>query len=200
MGTAPAAAPNKASAFPPIPQARLAKIDEMITLTGLKPTLLETIEQGKKRLNWYAKVQTGTLTQVPKDKEDKEQEITATYTAKMKSIAEAELTWDKLKPSILRYCADNFTDAQMDGIIAFYKSPAGRAMLEKGTGLNQRTGDALQALQVHAKPLTDQATKDMQDKVQALYPPTPKSPPPPTRSSTSPPKPSTSSLARTPEN
>jgi hypothetical protein len=178
-----AAAPNTASVSTPIPPSKLAKIDEMLTLTGVKPTLLQTIEQGKKRINWYAKVQTGTLTQVPKEKEAKEQQITADYSAKMNSIAEAEMTWEKLKPSILRYCADNFTNAQLDGIIAFYKSPAGKAMLEKGPALNQRTYDALQSLQVHTKPLTDQATRDMKDKVQALIPPDSKSATPPTQSS-----------------
>jgi uncharacterized protein len=83
----------------------------------------------------------------------------------------------------------------LDGIIAFYKSPAGKAMLEKGPSLNQRTYDTLQSLQAHAKPLTDQATKDMKDKAQALYPPGSKSTTPPTQSSTLSPKPSTSSSA-----
>jgi hypothetical protein len=173
---APAAAPNAASASTPISPAKLAKIDEMLALTGMKPTLLQTIEQGKKRINFYADVQASTLSPVPKEKEAKEKEITAAYAAKMSGIAEAEITWEKLKPSILRYCADNFTDEQLEGIIAFYKSPAGKAMLEKGPALNQRTYDALQSLQVHTKPLTDQATKDMKDKVQALRPATPVAP------------------------
>jgi hypothetical protein len=152
-GYAPAAAPNTASLSTPISPAKLAKIDEMLTLTGVIPTRLKTIDHGKERLNWNAKVQAGTLTQVPKEKQAKERE-------------------------------------QLDGIIAFYKSPAGKAMLEKGPALNQRTYDALQALQVHAKPLTDQATKDMQDKVQALRPATPV-PPRPSASAT----PSTTSSA-----
>jgi hypothetical protein len=87
-GYAPAAAPNTASLSTPISPAKLAKIDEMLTLTGVIPTRLKTIDHGKERLNWNAKVQAGTLTQVPKEKQAKEKE-------------------------------------QLDGIIAFYKSPTG---------------------------------------------------------------------------
>jgi hypothetical protein len=57
---------------------------------------------------------------------------------------------------------------------------ANKVMLEKGPLLNQKTYDALQALQTQAKPLTDQATKDMKDKVDALRPPPPKAAPPAT--------------------
>jgi hypothetical protein len=64
----PAAAPNTAFLSSPISPAKLAKIDEMLTLTGVKPIRLKTIDQGKERLNWNAKVQAGTLTQVPKEK------------------------------------------------------------------------------------------------------------------------------------
>lgn len=151
----------------------------MLTVTGVKPTLLKTIAEGQQQLKWYAQVQTGTLTAVPKEQEPKEHQITSDYTARMNGIADTQLTWDKVKSTLIRYCADNFTDEQMDSIIAFYKSPAGRVMLEKGPELNQRTYGALQALQMQAKPLTDRATKDMKEQVEALRPPALKSAPPP---------------------
>jgi uncharacterized protein len=155
----------------PIPPARIARIDEMLTVTGVKPTLLKSIAQGQKQLKWYAQAQTGTLSAVPKEQEPKEHQITSDYTVKMDHIADTQLTWDKARLPVFRYCADNFTDEQMDSIIAFYKSPAGKAMLEKGPELNQKTYDALQALQTQTKPLTDQATQDMKDHVQALRQP-----------------------------
>jgi hypothetical protein len=140
----------------------------MLTLTGTKPSLIATIEQGRKRIAIYADQQAGILPPVPKDQEAKRKQITVAYEARMSTIAEAQLTWDKLKPSLIRYCADNFTDQQMDRIIVFYKSAAGKVMLEKGQELNQQTYSALISLQNQAKPLTDQATLEMQDKMKAL--------------------------------
>ena len=159
---------SSAAASTPIPPARIAKIEEMLTLTGTKPSLIATIEQGRKRIAIYADQQAGILPPVPKDQEAKRKQITVAYEARMSTIAEAQLTWDKLKPSLIRYCADNFTDQQMDRIIVFYKSAAGKVMLEKGQELNQQTYSALISLQNQAKPLTDQATLEMQDKMKAL--------------------------------
>lgn len=169
------AAPHMPQKIVPISSVQAAKIDEMLTLIGTKPALLQSVDRMKKQLNWYAVVQSSTLAAVPKAQEGNEHQITAAYVAEMKNIAESELTWEKLRPSIFQYCVQNFTYEQMDEIIAFYKTPAGKAMVEKNLGLNQRIADAFQSLQVHAKPMTDEATKTMKDKVQALYPAAPAS-------------------------
>src|SRR5580698_8386352 len=100
---------SSAAASTPISPARVAKIEEMLTLTGTKPSLIATIEQGRKRIAIYADQQAGILPPVPKDQEAKRKQITVDYEARMSSIAEAQLTWDNLKPSLIRYCADNFT-------------------------------------------------------------------------------------------
>jgi hypothetical protein len=152
----------------PISPARAAKIEEMLTVTGTKPGLMKTIEQGRERVGIYAEQQADILPPSPKDKEAKRKEITTAYEAQMTVIAEKHLTWDKLKPTLIRYCADTFTDQQMDRIIAFYKSEAGKLMLEKGPDLNQQTYSALMSVQNQAKPLTEEATKDMQAKMGAL--------------------------------
>lgn len=171
--TAPSAsaaegAVKTASAPTPPSPVRAAKIEEMLTVTGVKPTLLKTMEQGQERIKVYAEQQAHTQRPVPKERETDMHQITDAYISVMSSIAESQLTWDKLKPALLQYCADTFTDKQMDSIIAFYESPAGKAMLEKSAALNKLTYNALLALQAQTKPLTDQATKDMQNRVQGL--------------------------------
>src|SRR5258708_2663846 len=103
----PANSSNTGSKPAPIPPARAVKIEEMLTLTGLKPTLEQKIAEEKRQLNWYAHVQSSILKEVPKDKEPQEQGITAAYVKDMNGIAEAQLTWEKIKPSIIQYCADN---------------------------------------------------------------------------------------------
>jgi hypothetical protein len=116
----PANSSNTGSKPDPIPPARVAKIEEMLTLTGLKPTLEQRIAQEKRQLKWYALVQSSLLKEVPKDKEPEEQGITAAYVKDMNGLAEAQLTWEKIKPSIIQYCAHNFyrrADRQHHGFL-----------------------------------------------------------------------------------
>jgi uncharacterized protein len=42
-----------------------------------------------------------------------------------------EMSWAKMKPLMVRIYADSFTQEEMDGLIAFYESPAGQAFTKK---------------------------------------------------------------------
>ena len=61
------------------------------------------------------------------------------YVAKAKSIMTEELTWAKLEPVYLRIYSESLNQAEVDGIIAFYKTPAGKAMVAKMPLLAQKT-------------------------------------------------------------
>jgi uncharacterized protein len=47
------------------------------------------------------------------------------------------LNWETLKPRFIDLYAATYTEAELDGILAFYNSAAGRAMLEKMPQLMQ---------------------------------------------------------------
>lgn len=42
-----------------------------------------------------------------------------------------EMSWANMKPLMVRIYADSFTQEELDGLIAFYESPAGRAFTRK---------------------------------------------------------------------
>jgi hypothetical protein len=50
---------------------------------------------------------------------------------KMFGLIEQETSWQKLKPVMVKAYGDTYTESEIDGILAFYKSPAGKAMIEK---------------------------------------------------------------------
>jgi len=56
-----------------------------------------------------------------------------------------DLSWDKVKPLYIEAFRDTFDQAEIDGISAFFASPAGQAYASKQTGLMQRTNTALEA-------------------------------------------------------
>lgn len=49
-------------------------------------------------------------------------------------IAE-RLSWEQLKPRLVQIYSDTFTTDELSGILTFYKSPAGQAVLRKMPGL-----------------------------------------------------------------
>ena len=51
--------------------------------------------------------------------------------AKFVQVLREELTWDKLRPLYVQIYQETFTQEEIDGLIAFYNSPAGVAFVEK---------------------------------------------------------------------
>lgn len=68
--------------------------------------------------------------------------------------------WDKLKPDYVKIYSDAFTEQQIDDILAFYKSPAGRAIVEKTPGLMQQGADLGRERLAAITPQLQQLMKD----------------------------------------
>ena len=150
-----------------------AKIEEMLAVTGSKPALLKILAQGQEGLRMYATreiVVPGVASEKVTTVSAEEKKLTDEYLARMNKIADTEFGWNKLQPALLRYCADNFTDGQMDNIIAFYKSSAGKAMLEKGTALNRIAYGSMEELRTKLGTETDQISKAYIEKRNVVHP------------------------------
>jgi hypothetical protein len=57
-----------------------------------------------------------------------------------------ELAWAKLKPMYVRIYQESLTQEEVDGMTAFYRSPAGEAMVHKMPVVAQKTMQELQPL------------------------------------------------------
>lgn len=102
--------------------ARKAKIEEMFRLVNIDRMMQQVMSQMK----------TMTEQQMSEMKLPPEAQAAAQESQDriMKLIAE-KLSWEKMKPAYIQLYSEVFTDEELDGILAFYRSPAGRAMLEK---------------------------------------------------------------------
>jgi hypothetical protein len=74
------------------------------------------------------------------------------------------LAWENLEPIYRDIYRRTFTGEDIDGIIAFYESPAGQRMLEKMPELMQNTMAAMQQLVV---PMLQQMERDLAAEVSA---------------------------------
>ena len=52
-------------------------------------------------------------------------------TQKSAEAMREEMSWAKMKPLMVRIYAESFTQEEVDGLIAFYESPAGKAFAKK---------------------------------------------------------------------
>jgi uncharacterized protein len=90
------------------------------------------------------------------------------FQKKLVDTIEPQIGWKALQPEYVRLYAEAFTDEQLDGMIAFYKSPAGTALREKMPGVNQQANQLMQskvaALQPQVKQMFEAFQKSLPEK------------------------------------
>jgi hypothetical protein len=68
---------------------------------------------------------------------DAQKKEAADFEAKANALILDEMSWSVLEPDYVKLYADTYTEEDLDGIIAFYRSPVGVKMLEKTPELLQ---------------------------------------------------------------
>jgi hypothetical protein len=102
--------------------AKTAKIEEMCRLINMDRMMQQAMSQMK----------TMTEQQMSEMKLPPEAKAAAReYQGRMMKLIADRLSWEKMKPAIIQLYSEFFTDEELDGMLAFYRSPAGRAMIEK---------------------------------------------------------------------
>lgn len=66
--------------------------------------------------------------------------------SEMMALMKELLDWNKLEPMYVRIYQKNFTQAEVDGMIVFYKTPAGAAVINKMPTVMQNAMDEMQQL------------------------------------------------------
>jgi hypothetical protein len=64
--------------------------------------------------------------------------------AKMSAILKEELSWEKVKDQYVHAYREMFSQEEIDGLIAFYQTPAGQSLVSKQPELTKRTITILQ--------------------------------------------------------
>jgi hypothetical protein len=72
------------------------------------------------------------------------QKIADGMRVKMREIMKQELNWETLEPMYVNIYKESFTQEEVNGLLAFYKSPAGVAMVKKMPLVMQKSFGAMQ--------------------------------------------------------
>ena len=86
---------------------------------------------------------------------------------KVARVMSDALAWEKLKPAYVRLYTEAYSEAELDDIIAFYRSPTGQSVVAKGPALmakaseiaQQRLATVMPELQTLMRDFTSQAAQ-----------------------------------------
>ena len=125
-----------------------AKIEEMLQLTHYDKMMQQMLEQMKNmQLEQLKKAD------MPAEARAQSEEIQQ----KTMTLVADRMSYEKFKPAFIQIYAEVFSEEEIDGIVSFYKSPAGKAMIEKSPLLMQRV-----------MPMMQKVTADLQPDIQKI--------------------------------
>lgn len=85
---------------------------------------------------------------------------------KMMDMIAQEMSWDKLKDDYIRIYAETFSEEELQGIIAFYKTPVGSKFIEKSPELMQRAMELSQRQMGDIMPKIQKMMQEMRQQNQ----------------------------------
>jgi len=92
--------------------------------------------------------------------------IMDTTRTKMVAVMRQELNWDSLESMYIDVYHETLTQSEVDGMIAFYKTPAGQAVIKKLPAVMQRSMSAIQQRMPALIEKLQQATREAQMELQ----------------------------------
>ena len=147
-----------------------AKIDELLTLMNVNQAQKQIMEQMKNMVRAQVAAQLGK-TGAPANQLASADEVQK----RIFDLMTERLSWDKMKPAYRKAYSDTFSEPEIDGILAFYRSPAGRAMIDKMPTLMAKTVSITQEQVGSIIPEIDRIVHEVSEK----YKSAPANEPPP---------------------
>ncbi len=109
---------------------KAAKVDEIFQLTKVDQMQKQMLEQVKPMIP-SLELQAG-VSQENKALSDQ-------LTSKILDLIADRVSWEKMKPAMTELYSETFSEEEIDGMLSFYKSPSGQAMLTKMPSLMAKT-------------------------------------------------------------
>ena len=144
---------------------RRAKVEEMLQITKAGPALEEQIKNLQTRVNDLAKQQFGQGALSPEQTKLKDE-----YLQQVQSTVTDQIGWEKIRPSVVQIYMDSFTEPELDGIIAFYKTAPGQALITKTPDVLGKTNTTVTTRIKEMQPKLQELTQSYANKLKAAAP------------------------------
>jgi uncharacterized protein len=140
---------------PPAGGASEASVRELLAITDVKKMLPLIMNQMHTISNAAIQQQMSKM-----GASDSSKKLAIDMQARIQAIIAEELSWEKLEPTFMKVYEETFTQDEIDGIIAFYKTPSGQAVIRKMPQVSQRT---MVLIQAQMGPLMEKIQKVLSD-------------------------------------
>lgn len=117
-----------------------ASIEELLTITRSEK-MLETVFANTDAVMRQSAAQMTA----GQNLNEKQRQIIDSAMAGFAQVIRDEMSWDRMRPMYVQLYQESFTQEEIDGLIAFYKSPTGAAFIEKMPAVVQRSMNLMQA-------------------------------------------------------
>lgn len=147
------------------PASKQAKIEELMQLTHTDRLMSQMLEQMTVRMKANADQRAASLHFTPEQKSAYDD-----FQQKLNQLLASYLAWDKMKPVMIQVYSETYTDEELDGILNFYRSPAGQAMVAKSPELMSKTMTEMTQQMSTLQPQIQQLSRDFAAKMKEAAP------------------------------
>jgi uncharacterized protein len=142
-----------------------AKVEELLQLTHMDRLMSQMLDQMTERMKASAEQQAAKMEFTPEQKTAYDD-----FQQKLSQLLGSYLSWEKMKPVMVQVYSETYTDEELDGILTFYRSPAGQAMVAKSPQLMSKTMTAMTEQMSTLQPQVQQLTKDFAAQMEKTAP------------------------------
>lgn len=151
-----------------------AKAEELFTLMRMDQTMGQITTNVMKQLQAMTQSMPGADQATPEQKK-----LIADFQQRVLDLVNKRLGWKALEPDFISLYASTYTEEELDGIVAFYKSPVGQKMLDKTPELMAKSTEITQQRMREVQPEFNQMIQDFMKSMAAATPrPAPADAPP----------------------
>jgi hypothetical protein len=120
-------------AFPAHAQelSREAKIERILDLMNSQTGVDQILDQFSATINTQLKSQSPNA--IPEQLAQAQE-----FQGKLMELVKSRVSWEKMRPEFVRIYRETYSDEEIDGMLAFYESPAGRGFVKKSPLLTQK--------------------------------------------------------------
>ncbi|MFZ2641096.1 MAG: DUF2059 domain-containing protein [Verrucomicrobiia bacterium] len=132
-----------------------ATIKELLTIAKAQKLLDDINKQVESQMNAAALKQLDGRAPTPH-----QQQVISKMTLRMAALLKEELAWEKMEPMYARLYKQSFTEEELAGMLAFYKTPPGQAVLNKLPVLMQTLMQDIQGMIARMTPRMGEIQRD----------------------------------------
>jgi hypothetical protein len=139
-----------------------AKAEQLFMLLRMDTMMDQLMVGVKKQVQQITESMPGADQATPEQKK----QITD-FQQRVMDVVNQKIGWKALEPDFISLYASTYTEEELDGIVAFYKSPIGQKMIEKTPVLTAKSTQITQQKMSELQPQLNQMVQDFMKQMAA---------------------------------